>query len=239
MLYKLKHILNKTYFNISIIIASLIFSCVSFTAQDSILKKNKTILLEGQVYPNYNVDIYQPQFKLRLKLNDNSALRLNTNFSRTSSYIEILEDGGDGLGSVEKINSLFGFSFGYEYHKTANSSVVYAGFEGLVGFGREDEYGSRTDSINFIPDRNYNIKSPIQQLGFRIFTGVDFLITKNLYLGTEFGLLFLKTDYKVGSETIENVSSITDPVETKVIPKRSVTNLSYSGLGVIRVGWRF
>ena len=229
----------KTYFNISIVIASLIFSYISYTAQDSILKKNKTILLEGQVYPNYNADIYLPQFKIRLKLNDNSALRFNTHFSRNSSYREILEIGGNGLGSVEKINSLFGFSIGYEYHKTTNKSLVYAGFEGLVGFGREDEYGSRTDSLIFIADRNYNIKSPIQQLGFRIFTGVDFLITENLYLGTEFGLLFLKTDYKVGSSAVENVSSITDPVVNTVIPKRSVTNLSYSGLGVIRFGWRF
>jgi hypothetical protein len=239
MLNKQKNIINSIFYKTAIIFAILICSSIYIIAQDSTYKKNKIFFLETQIYPSYNNDTYQPQVKFRVQLNNNSILRSNTNFYRTSKKDEILENGGDGLGSVEKISSLFSFSLGYEYFKKFNKVSIYSGFEGFIGFGREDEYGSRTDSVTYIADRNYNIKRPIQQFGIRLFSGADIFINSNLYIGTEFGLLLLKTDYKNGSSTVENVSSITDPVVTSISPSSSNSIILYSGLGVIRVGWRF
>ena len=84
-------------------------------------------------------------------MNPKSALRLNLNTTRTSLYHEIYEINGLGVGSVEKINSLHQFSFGYEGHKQIKTTNLYTGIEGIVGFGRNDEYGSRTDSLTMGP----------------------------------------------------------------------------------------
>ena len=40
-------------------------------------------------------------------------------------YKEILELGGDGVGSVEKIYSMYEFSLGYEKQKRLKKSLVY------------------------------------------------------------------------------------------------------------------
>ena len=134
---------------------------------------------------------------------------------------------------------MYTFALGYEGQKKIKNLLIYGGIEGVFGFGRSDEYGSRTDSISFIPDVNYNYQRPVQQLGVRFFSGLDYYLGSNLYFGTEFGLSFLQTNYNTGSYTRENVSSLTDPIETTNIAKSRVSNLSFNGIGVIRVGWRF
>ena len=52
------------------------------------------------------LDIPLKNIKLRLNLNNSSALRINADINRAKEYKEILELGGDGVGSVEKINSI-------------------------------------------------------------------------------------------------------------------------------------
>ena len=62
-----------------------IFTSITFTifyTQDSILKYKNKISIEGQIYPNFNQDIYKPKIKIRYNLNQKSALRINTNFTR-------------------------------------------------------------------------------------------------------------------------------------------------------------
>ena len=210
-----------------------------YKAQDSTSSNSNYFSIEGQIYPAFNNDDYRPKVKVRFFLNPKSALRLNLNTTRTSLYHEIYEINGLGVGSVEKINSLHQFSFGYEGHKQIKKTNLYTGIEGIIGFGRNDEYGSRTDSLTFIADENYSIKRPIRQFGVRVFSGFDQFLTENLLIGAEPGLLFLQTNNLVGSLTQVDGSSQTSSEVTTLIPKSNVQQLALNGLGCIRIGWVF
>ena len=211
----------------------------SFFAQDSLVKTKKTISVEGQIYPSLNTDVYAPNLKFRLNLNNSSALRINADMNRLVDYKEILEIGGDGVGSVEKINSMYQFSLGYEKQKRLKKSLVYSGLEGIIGIGKNDEYGSRTDSISFVSSLNYNYKRPVQNLGLRVFFGGEYYVKSNIYLGTEFGFLVSKTTSKNGTYQVLNDASVTSANVTEKIPKTSKSEMLFSGLGVIRVGFVF
>ena len=211
----------------------------SFFAQDSLAKTKKTISVEGQIYPSLNTDAYTPNLKFRLNLNNSSALRINADMNRVVDYKEILEIGGDGVGSVEKINSMYQFTLGYEKQKRLKKSLVYSGFEGVIGIGKNDEYGSRTDSISFVSSLNYNYKRPVQNLGLRVFFGGEYYLKSNIYLGTEFGFLVSKTTYKNGTYQALNDASVSFADVTEKIPNTSKSEMLFSGLGVIRVGFVF
>ena len=219
----------------------LFFLLVSpfYHAQDSINTTEKYVSIEGQIYPSFNVDQYRPKIKLRYFLNEKSALRFNINVNRESDYFEIREINGNGVGSVERINALHHFSFGYEGYKKYNNTLIYTGIEGIVGFGRNDEYGSRTDSLIFIPDQNYNIKRPIRQFGIRLLCGLDQYLTTNLFIGTEMGIQFIQTNYLDGSYQVLDQSSQTSSNVTSIIPKSNEQVFSLGGVGCLRIGWVF
>lgn len=217
----------------------LTFCKNSFFAQDSLAKTKKSFSVEGQIYPTLNKDVYSPNIKFRLNLNNSSALRINADINRAVDYKEILELGGDGVGSVKKINSIYQFSLGYEKQKRFKKSLIYSGLEGLLGIGKNDEYGSRTDSISFVSSLNYNYKRPVQNLGLRVFFGGEYYVKSNIYIGTEFGFLISKTTYKNGTYQVLNEASVTSADVTENIPKTSQSEMLFSGIGVIRVGFVF
>ena len=76
----------------------LFFCKNSFFAQDSLAKTKKILTVEGQIYPSLNSDVYSPNIKFRLNINNSSALRINADINRAVDYKEILELGGDGIG---------------------------------------------------------------------------------------------------------------------------------------------
>ena len=230
-----------SYRTFLIVFFTLFFSYLSnsFVGQDSLIKTKKIISIEGQIYPSLNTDIYSPNIKFRLNINNTSAFRINADVNKVVNYKEILEIGGDGVGSVEKLNCMYKFSFGYEKQKRLENSLVYFGVEGVFGLGKNDEYGSRTDSISFVSSLNYNYKRPIQNLGFRIFFGGEYYIKSNIYIGTEFGFLISKTTYKNGTYQVLNEASVTSADVTENISKTSQSEILFSGLGVIRVGFVF
>jgi hypothetical protein len=208
-------------------------------AQDSLKAQNNGLSLEGQIYPNINTDNYRPQLKIRYNFNEKIAMRCNTSFQRNLINNTILQSSGDGIGYVEKINSFYSFSIGIEGQKKFNKAVVYTGLEGVFGFGSDNEYGSRTDSVSFISNLNYNRMQPVQQIGIRFLTGFDYNINEKIYLGFEMGLILLRTNYKKGSFQQINSTSLTDPNITSAIPDSFSSSLSYNGLGALRIGWRF
>ena len=104
----------------------LTFCKNSFFAQDSLAKTKKSFSVEGQIYPTLNKDVYSPNIKFRFNLNNSSALRINADINRAVDYKEILELGGDGVGSVKKINSIYQFSLGYEKQKRFKKSLIYS-----------------------------------------------------------------------------------------------------------------
>ena len=218
-----------------ILISSLL---TTISGQDTINDKDNWLSFEGQVYPSFNGDNYRPQFKIRLNFNEKSALRLNTNFQRKVDYKEIYESGGQGVGSVDKISSMYQFSIGYEAQKKLANTLIYSGIEGLFGFGRNDEYGSRTDSVTYISNFNYNYKQPVQSLGVRLFMGGAYYIKPNIYIGTEFGLMLIKTTYQ--NRTYETIFDSSGNSSVSVdTPKNSSSTLLFSGLGMLRVGFIF
>ena len=218
-----------------ILISSLL---TTVSGQDTINDKDNWLSFEGQVYPSFNGDNYRPQFKIRLNFNEKSALRLNTNFQRKVDYKEIYESGGQGVGSVDKISSMYQFSIGYEAQKKLANTLIYSGIEGLFGFGRNDEYGSRTDSVTYISNLNYNYKQPVQSLGVRFFMGGEYYIKPNIYIGTEFGLMLIKTTYQ--NRTYETIFDSSGNSSVSVdTPKNSSSTLLFSGLGMLRVGFIF
>ena len=185
------------------------------------------------------MDQYRPKIKLRYFLNEKSALRFNINVNRESDYFEIREINGNGVGSVERISALHHFSFGFEGYKKMKNTGIYTGIEGIVGFGRNDEYGSRTDSLIFIPDQNYNIKRPVRQFGIRLLCGIDQYLTPNLFIGTEMGIQFIQTNYLDGSYQVLDQSSQTSSDVTSIIPKSNEQAFSIGGVGCLRIGWIF
>ncbi len=235
MIYNNSH---KQLIHFLIILFFLFLSSV-YHAQDSTNTTEKYVSIEGQIYPSFNADQYRPKLKLRYFLNEKSALRFNINVNRQSDYFEIREINGNGVGSVERISALHHFSFGYEGYKKMKNTGIYTGIEGIVGFGRNDEYGSRTDSLIFIPDQNYNIKRPVRQFGIRLLCGIDQYLTPNLFIGTEMGIQFIQTNYLDGSYQVLDQSSQTSSDVTSIIPKSNEQAFSIGGVGCLRIGWVF
>jgi len=217
----------------------MVSSPASVQAQDSLSVENNGFSFEGQIYPNLNTDSYRPQLKFRYNFTDKIAVRCNTSFQRQLTNNTILQSSGDGIGYVEKINSFYSFSTGIESQKKFSKALLYTGLEGIFGFGSNNEYGSRTDSVSFVSNLNYNRLQPVQQFGIRFFTGADYYLNDKIYLGFEMGLILLRTNYKKGSYQVLNSTSLTDPDITTPIEDSFSSSLSYNGLGALRIGWRF
>ncbi|MDG2227562.1 MAG: hypothetical protein P8L20_07485 [Flavobacteriales bacterium] len=182
---------------------------------------------------------YVPNLNIRYFFADNSALRVGLAYQYSSILREIKEVDGDGVGTVEKLNDLFAFNIGFEKHFRKNNVSPYLGVELQFGFGKNEEYGSRTDSIIFIADYNYSIKKPISQFGVHVFSGVDFYVFDNLYVGTELGILFSSIYFKTGEYKITDESSLTEPEIITSIASVKTKTFGVANVGMIKVGWRF
>lgn len=188
---------------------------------------------------NLDNESYVPNLKFRYFFSKKGALRATINYSSITSKIEIDEVDGEGVGTVEKLNSLLDFSLGYEKHFRDGIVSPYFGGELKISTGNINEFGSRTDSIDFIPNYNYSSKVPVLGFGVHFFTGVDIDLYKNLYVGTELGLAYQSLQQKRGEFNVKNASSLTDPDVTTNIPAEVNTSFRLVNLGVIRLGWRF
>ena len=76
-------------------------------------------------------------------------------------------------------------------------------------------------------------------MGLRVFFGGEYYLKSNIYLGTEFGFLVSKTTYKNGTYQALNDASVSFADVTEKIPNTSKSEMLFSGLGVIRVGFVF
>jgi outer membrane protein W len=181
----------------------------------------------------------QPSIKLRYFANENSVLRITFSTNYGNSTQQILQLNGSGVGSIQRIHAMTQFSFGYEHHLSKDKFSPYVGGEILLGGGKTDTYGLRTDSIVFVSSLNYSIKRPVQQFGALIFSGVDIAVFKGLYVGTEIGVLFMQTNYKEGEFRKDDSASLTDATSIEKIPQFSIRNFVIANMGIIRMGWRF
>jgi len=182
---------------------------------------------------------YLPNLNIRYFFKENSALRIGLAYQYSSVLREIKELDGDGLGTVEKLNDMFMFNIGIEKHFKKNNVSPYLGGELQFGIGKKEEYGTRTDSVIFIADYNYSVKKPISHFGVYVFSGVDFYVFDNLYIGTELGVLFSAAQSKTGEFKITDESSLTDPEIITSIPSVKTKSFGVANVGMIKVGWRF
>jgi len=217
----------------------LVIILVSF-ATTSLAQNLKKVTAETQ-FRLFNVEntAYVPNLKLRYFINEKSVLRTTLNYNTVTSIREINEVDGDGVGSVEKNNALLSFSLGYEHHFRTEKVSPYVGAALKLFSGSNNEFGSRTDSVVFIPNFNYTSKTPISGFGFHLFTGVDVDITKTLYLGTELGFAFQSIQQRRGTFNEKDASSLTDADVTTDIPAVTNTTFNLINVGVVRLGWRF
>ena len=72
-----------------------------------------------------------------------------------------------------------------------------------------------------------------------VFSGVDFYVFDNLYIGTELGILFSSIYVKTGEYKITDESSLTDPEIITSIASVKTKTFGVANVGMIKVGWRF
>ena len=227
--------------NYIIILILLIVSNAFYSQKDSssLNEKNVKTALETQFYPRLNSGVFEPNIKARFIFSDHHVLRSNLMFNYANSKREILESNGNGVGSVENVSQNLLMSLGYEYVFNVNKLRPYLGVELLLGVGKDEVYGSRTDSIIFVSDFNYSSKVASNNIGIGVFSGFDFVIYDGLYIGTEFGFQFLSTKSTRGEFKPMDASSTTAPEIVTSIPENKNSVFGSSGIGVIRVGWFF
>ncbi len=227
-------------FKICFIIFFITFNA-TIIAQSEEGDKKANLSLETQIYPRINTGVIEPNIKWRIMFSDAHVLRSNWIISYQNEKKEILETGGDGVGTVESLQQQYLITLGYEYILKKNWISPYIGFEIMAGLGKNEVYGSRTDTTNttFISDMNYSSKIPISQFGVGAFSGFDISLVDGFYLGTELGIQYLYTKHSRGEIKIEDASSTTSPMVTTPIPENKSVKFGVSGVGVIRIGWRF
>jgi len=226
---------------ISIMLLFLIGS-LGFFAQDDTLSQQVSkaqFLMESQFYPRLNTGVVSPNLKARIVFSGEHVLRSNLIFNSSNDTREILENGGSGVGSVETSGQQFLMSLGYEHLFSKKRFSPYLGFELLFGVGKNEIYGSRTDSLVFVADYNYSSKVSSTYIGGAVFSGFDFYVYEGLYVGSEIGLQLLNSKSARGEFKQMDASSTTDPEIITAIPEAKSSEIGVSGVGVIRIGWKF
>lgn len=224
--------MKKTFlFSLLIIISKICLSQKDIESYKKLTSETQLSIVDSKSYI--------PNMKFRYFLSSNSAIRTTINYEANSSKIEINEVNGEGVGTVEKKNNIITFGLGYEKHFREDRVSPYFGAEIEIKSGNKNIFGSRTDSVDFIPNQNYTSKTPISGYGFHFFTGVDVDIYKKLYIGTELGLRYLYLKEKRGEFNVKDASSLTTPDVTTSLPATTKTSFRLINIGIIRLGWRF
>lgn len=200
--------------------------------------KSTNISLESQ-FSLLESTVSTANLKVRFHLNDKHVLRTNWQFSYFSETSEILEADGDGVGSIQQIISGNSISLGYERHFQVDKISPYIGSSIGYGFGKDNEYGSRTDGILFVNDFNYSSEQKTSSILFDMYSGFDLNLYKGLYIGTEVGFRLMNSKLHRGEFRTEDASSTTDATTSTSIPEKKSITFSLVNMGVLRVGWKF
>lgn len=206
-------------------------------AQDDTTNRNISIETQFDIFSKSNTA--GNNLKIRYHFNEKSILRTNWGFSYSSVTDELLETDGDGVGTIETVQSSNMISLGYEHHISVDKISPYLGGSIGYGFGNNSIYGSRTDGTTFVNDFNYKSIQKTSALKVYLFTGFDLTLYKGLYFGSEIGFAYLNSKDHRGELTTEDASSTTDSSTSTPIPEKKSTSFSLINMGVIRVGWKF
>ncbi len=90
-------------------------------------------ILESQFYPRANTGIFEPNLKARIVFSSVHVLRSNLTFLYNNDKREVLEQNGNGVGSVETLNQQYQITLDYEYVFKKDRIAPYLGFELITG----------------------------------------------------------------------------------------------------------
>ncbi len=196
--------------------------------------------LEGMINYDFEngVSWNAPNLRARYFVNDNIAARLTlglSNSNLTSNYYEI---DGTGSGSVVVKTMDWSLGLGGEYH-LAGTEKLSPYFSGGLMFGGSSTNAKGTDVLGtfYSKGNSFENKGSSSMLGLGVGAGFDYYVMKNIYLGLELGLSWMKDTDKGGTQstTIDGTTTSTD---VKSTGSTSAMNLGGGNLG-FRIGWRF
>lgn len=122
---------------------------------------------------------------------------------------------------VKSSDFTFGFLAGYEYHfKTVDRLDLFAGGDGFF-----ETYTSK--------ERGHKVDGGYTSFGFDAFTGLNFYVYKNLYLGAELRLRYAHYNYNSYDVEVE------DGIWENVDPKSSGNEFDIEALPSLKLGWKF
>ena len=201
--------------------------------------------------------------------NGNSLVApVRTDYTTDKDYTVAYEKYEHGKDYKNKVNNTnFGINLGYEYHFAKfGRADLYAGAQVAFAFNNwkqtvsdpksynmdadgKSSWAVLTDELKGAADTNGDNKPDEFSafvFGAGVFTGIDFYLTKNLYVGAELGINF-KTgkaknydysqqwlDYNAESNSY-SVKSRTTTVENNV----KQTSLKFEAVPALRLGWTF
>lgn len=213
-----------------------------FFSENSALRLNLNVGVNSNKEGHYNVEVP----------NKNDA-----NYDDLQKQYDVKKDCIDKTS-----NTNFGLNLGYEYHFAKYGRAdLYAGAQ--IGFNTESwsqtiktptPYNTKEDgSSTWVTlteeykgaantnddDKLDEISSFIFKAG--VFTGIDFYLTKSLYVGAELGINFATAsanniDY---SKEYLNASNKVEKTEKTYETSYSVSSLKFNVVPALRLGWKF
>lgn len=180
------------------------------------------------INPTFSID----GLKVRYFFNEDMAIRGTIDFSTESNKDATYDTDNNLYSTTKNATTTFGLTPGFEYHVTHfKRGSVYVG--GEIGFN----VGSTKSSLTYEDPNDIQVnsesKGSIFGFGVGVFTGIDFYLTENLYLGAELGLGYQTT------KTTPNKSSTNGSTTVESSNYTSTSSFGFNCEPSIRLGWTF
>ncbi|WP_256006029.1 outer membrane beta-barrel protein [Pedobacter deserti] len=248
--------MKKTLLSIAVAIASLSASAQTSDSEQSFKPIAGSVSTELNFNPfrgNLSLNNALNQIKFRYFAKSDLALRLGLHFST----IDTVANRGSSYGTQstfskdERKGTIFDVNLGVEKHFKGTSRLS-------PYIGADFTFGMRTASQDLVNNQvTYNIKNAwaetvyigqppyytqqVVQLAYNRFgitavAGFDFYLARNLFLGYEFNLSYLKTNYKLPEIKITGNGQ---PAQPPVDGKNESSAFGTSLMNGIRIGYTF
>ncbi len=198
--------------------------------------------LEGMINYDFEngVSWNAPNLRARYFVNDNIAGRLTLGLGTSNETTNFYENPsvGTGTGSVVDKSLSWSLGLGGEYHLSGTEKLSPY-FSGGLMFGGISDKSTGTDVLggSYSKGDSFEDKTSSSMFGVGVGAGFDYYVMKNIYLGLELGLSWMKDTNKGGTFS-ETIGGTTTTTETKSPGSTSAMNLGGGNLG-FRIGWRF
>ena len=138
-------------------------------------------------------------------------------------------DTGDDLFKTEQSSSEFSIAPGFVYSFAGTERLTpYVGAE--IAFAMASDKFVRTVGTNVTTTENGGVA--FNKFGFNVFSGFNYYVAKNLYVGAECGLGLASTSHK-------NTKVTAGGSATELKDKNSDFNFGVNVVPALRLGWAF